>query len=165
MNAAYNTHYPKLARWIAKRLDAIICISSAVADNLKQKGVPTNNVSIIYNGLDPEYVKVARQPLELRDEYRIKHDAPIIGIIGNIKQWKGHKSVVLATALVKKQFKEIRCFIVGDTADADITYKHELDELIQEHGLEDNIIFTGYQSNVADYMNLMDVVIHGVSAA
>lgn len=155
-----NAHYPKLARWIAQRLDAIVCISNAVADNLKQKGVPENNIRIIYNGLDPEIVKVTRQSLELRDEYGIQHDAPIIGIIGNIKQWKGQKSVVLATALVKKQFKEIRCFIVGDTADADIDYKYELDELIRKHGLEENIIFTGHQSNVADYMNLMDVVIH-----
>lgn len=155
-----NDSYPRLARWLAPRLDAVICISHAVANNMTRCGIPADNLHIIYNGLDPDVIQITADDHALRAEYHINPNDPIIGIIGNIKEWKGQKSVVLATALVKERFPDVRCFLVGDTAEADIYYKEEIKKLINEHNLEKNIIFTGYQSNVANYINLMDIVIH-----
>lgn len=155
-----NDSYPRLARWLAPRLDAVICISHAVENNMTRCGIPGGNLHVVYNGLDPDVIQVKTDIDTLKTQYKLNTDDPIIGIIGNIKEWKGQKSVVLATARLKKRFPNIRCFLVGDTADADMYYKKEIEQLVAEHKLESNIIFSGYQSNVADYVNLMDIVIH-----
>lgn len=155
-----NRHYPRLARWLAPRLEAIVCISSAVADNLRHHGIPDHNFRIIFNGLDPDRVQASRSPQEVREAWRIPPAAPVIGMVGNIKEWKGQKSVILAVAELKGEFPDLRCFLVGDTAEADQPYRDRLEQLIREHRLQDNIIFTGYQSCVADFVNATDVVVH-----
>ncbi|VAW73273.1 hypothetical protein MNBD_GAMMA15-657 [hydrothermal vent metagenome] len=155
-----NAHYPQLSRWLAPRLDAVICISNAVANNLRSKAIPDKNFQIIFNGLDPANVVADETDSEIRARYGIALSDPVTGMVGNIKEWKGQKSVVLAIARVKQHFPDIRCFLVGDTADADQPYRDVLEQLIEEHGLQKNIIFTGYQTNVANFVSTMDVVIH-----
>ena len=155
-----NTHFSKLARFFIKRLDAVICISDAVRDNMMNHGIAGDNLIKIYNGLDPLKVVVKKTANEIRDEFNIKESEPLIGIVGNIKSWKGQEVVVKAVSIAKKKYPNIKCLLVGDTAESDQPYHEQILQTIASLGLEDNIIFTGYQSNVPDFMNAMDIVIH-----
>jgi glycosyltransferase involved in cell wall biosynthesis len=84
----------------------------------------------------------------------------VIGILGNIREWKGQETVVRATAQLRSKFPNIVCLLVGDTAQADSHYEVMLRKFIAEHGLERNVLFTGYKKHVADYIQIMDIVIH-----
>jgi glycosyltransferase involved in cell wall biosynthesis len=155
-----NTRIPKIARYFGNKLDAIICISGAVNENLKAQGFSSEKLFIIHNGLDPERVKVENDSSSIKEYLGIEDGAPIIGIVGNIREWKGQQVVVEAIALVRKYYPTIKCLLVGDSSDRDKTYRERIDRLIVDNDLTENIIFTGYQSNVADYVNITDVVIH-----
>lgn len=154
------THYPWLARFFAKRLDAVVCISQAVRDNLVARGVSGERLVIVHNGLDPERVRPVRDAAEVRAELGIGTDQPVLGILGNIRRWKGQETVVRAAAKIREQVPNVVCLLVGDTADADRTYEERLREIIHEERLEHHVLFTGYKKNVADYLNIMDIVVH-----
>lgn len=155
-----NTHFPNFARKFIKKLDGVICISGAVRDNMEKQGFSSNNLYTVYNGLDPARVQVVSTPEDIRSKYNIKNDVPVIGIVGNIKEWKGQEVVIRATAEIVKSTPSLCCLVVGDTAIGDKPYLDKLTKLVKSLGVEKNIIFTGYQANVPDFMNAMDIVIH-----
>lgn len=155
-----NDEYSELTRLFSRRLAVIICISNAVRERLEEQTVGRGNLVVIYNGVDPSKVSVKQAPSEIRRLYKIEADAPIVGIVGNIREWKGQHVVVSAIHALKGRYPRIRCLIVGDTARSDERYRDKLERLISEWDLSENVIFTEYQQDVPDYMNAMDVVIH-----
>ena len=155
-----NNYYPAIARFFSKRINNIICISTAVKSALISGGLSDKNLVIIYNGLDPDRVQVKRQATELKNEYQLSQDAPVVGMLGNIKEWKGQEVVIKAIDIVRRKFPGVRCFLVGDISDSDSYYYERLEQLIEKASLKEHIIFTGYQSNVADFINIFDVMIH-----
>ena len=154
-----NENISWISRVFARHLAAIVCISVSVRDNLQAQGIGEGKLVIVHNGLDPKKVQVKVNPAEIKGKYAITATSPVIGIVGNIKEWKGQAVVVRAVTRLRDRWPDIRCFLVGDT-DVERDYEEKLRILIREHGLQDNIIFTGYQSNVADFLNVMDIVIH-----
>lgn len=154
------THYPLLARFFAKRLDAVICISQAVRDNLVERGVSGERLVIIHNGLNPDRIRPTRETAEVRDELGIRRDQPVLGILGNIREWKGQETVVRATARIRSEIPDVVCLLVGDTAAGDRHYEDRLRQIIREEGLERNVLFTGYKKDIANYLNVMDIVVH-----
>lgn len=155
-----NDAFTPMARFFAKRLDQVICISEAVKDNMVDKGLSSSKLAVIYNGIDPDIVLVQRADDEVRADFGIPPGVPVIGIVGNIKEWKGQDIVIRAMELLRKRHPELVCLIVGTTAESDLYFKTRLESLVLELGLESNVIFTGFQKNVADFINVMDVVVH-----
>lgn len=155
-----NNYYPPMSRYYAKRLDAIICISNAVRDNLAEKNIDHGNMVTIYNAIDPDVVRVDISEAEIRRKHSIADNITLLGVIGNIKEWKGQETIVRAMADIIKLYPDTACLLVGDTAVNDMYYKTHLQKLITQLGLEDNIIFTGYTKNVANYLNVLQLVVH-----
>lgn len=155
-----NEHISWFSHLMVKNLAAIICISHAVRDNLVRRGVDTKKLVVVYNALDANRVHVKADSLEVRKRHQIEADSLVIGMVGNIKEWKGQDIVIRAIGHLRERWPRLRCLLVGDTALEDKYFEDRLRLLVTKLGVDENIIFTGYQANVADYMNAMDVVIH-----
>lgn len=96
----------------------------------------------------------------LKKKYDVSSDQIVIGVVGNIREWKGQEVVVRAMIEVVRQCPEVVCFVVGKATVADQPYMDRLTALINEAGIQHNMRFTGYQSDPASFMNLMNIVIH-----
>jgi len=155
-----NKKYSFISRFLGKRLDAIVSLSYAISDAMKVCGIEYPNISVIHCGIDLERYKIERSKEELRTEYKIPKDAPIIGVVGNVKLWKGQETIVRAMQLLKQKYNNLRCILVGDTSEVDRGYKDMLIRLCEEMDIRENVIFAGFQRNVIDFMNLMDIVVH-----
>ena len=68
--------------------------------------------------------------------------------------------MIRAAARLVATYPTLACLIVGATAPVDQPYEDRLQAMVREHGLEANVIFCGYQKFPADFVNVMDVVIH-----
>jgi glycosyltransferase involved in cell wall biosynthesis len=155
-----NRQYSALSRFLGRRLEAVISLSHAIHSAMKSAGADLPNVTVIHCGID-----VARyQQIETPDQLRRKHDiteaVPIIGVVGNLRAWKGQETIVRATALLRRKYPDIRCLLVGGQTPADLPYVERLKAIATEQGIAAHIVFTGFQSNSIDYMRLMDVVAH-----
>jgi len=155
-----NEHYSLASRWLGKRLGAVICLSHAIRDTMVQRGAWAGNTHVIHCGIDLSRYEEIENPAALRAKHSIAPDAPVIGVVGNVRQWKGQETIVRATALLKDRFPEIRCLLVGGSTAGDQDYRRMLIGLCDELRIADNVIFTGFQKNAIDYMRLMDVVCH-----
>lgn len=153
-------HFSTLARFFGRRLEKIVCLSHAIHDNMKRLGVDYPNTVVIHCGIDLERYHVGETPAQLRAKHNIPADSAVVGVVGNIREWKGQVVMVRAAALLKPKFPRLRVLLVGDCGAADKAYGDMLANLCRELGIQDTVIFTGFQKNAIDYMGLMDVVAH-----
>jgi len=155
-----NDHFSLTSRFFGKRIARVICLSHAIHDAMKKCGIDYPNIQVIHCGIDLTRYEIKETPEALRRKHAIPDGAPVIGVVGNIRRWKGQETLVRATALLKREMPNLRCLLVGDCGEADRPYGEELKKLIRESGIEENVIFAGFQRNAIDYMELMDVVAH-----
>lgn len=155
-----NEWFSPSARYFSKRLDAVICISEAVRNNMRERGADFGNLVVIYNGLDPKSMKIVTQPELLRATYGIGPETVVIGMLGNIKAWKGQDTLIRAMDKVRRSVPEVCCIFVGDTSPSDLEYGQSLHLLVDSLGLDKQIVFAGFQRNVGDFLMMCDVMVH-----
>lgn len=155
-----NNHFPPQAVFWARYLSAIVCISDAVKNNLLNKGFSKDKLFRIYNALDPDKFPVHKTKKEVLEEFGLANGQPLIGIVGNIKEWKGQETVIRALRYVRNDYPNIRCLIIGDVSSNDQFYFDRLKAITKNESLEDFIIFTGPRRDVPDLVNCLTILVH-----
>ncbi|MEQ8207378.1 MAG: glycosyltransferase family 4 protein, partial [Woeseia sp.] len=155
-----NNSYHRLSRYYARRLACVVSISDAVRDNLLDKGVIIRRAETIYNGIDPDIMKATSDPAEIRAAHQVDPDATVIGVLGNIKEWKGQETAVRAMPLILRKHPNTICMLVGDVSPSDNYYFERLQSLIKDLELDGRIVFTGYTNRVPEYLNALDIMLH-----
>lgn len=155
-----NERYTAADRFFARRLALIVPMSRWIQDHMEARGVEPNNIRVLYDGLDPSRLKVTRDVSVIRREWNVADDQPVIGIVGNIRAWKGQEVVVRAMREIVNRRPDVVCFFVGASTEGDQPYVEKLNALVREAGLDASVRFTGYQNRVPDFVNMMSVVIH-----
>jgi len=121
--------------------------------------VEENKCSVIYNYLSLPAGKQQRP--DLRDELSIAKNTNVVGIIGNICFLKGQLVFLHAVPSILQAFPNTVFLIVGDsTGKADESYKQNLREYIQRHGIEKQVMMTGFKKNILDIVEKLDVLVH-----
>jgi glycosyltransferase involved in cell wall biosynthesis len=155
-----NPQFKTRDRKLARRLAAVICISAAVHDNFVRLGLGNLKLVTIHNGLDPAETRVTRDAADVRRELGIATEARIVGMVGNIKPWKGQEVVIRAIGQLRDRFPDVVCLLIGDTSPDDAPYRRTLDALLATHDLANHVIITGFKRDVANYINGLSVQIH-----
>lgn len=152
-----NNSFPFQTRFWARFLKRIICISDAVKENLLKHGFSKEKLYRIYNGLDPDKFVPVKTKTEVMKEFGINSDVPIIGVVGNVKWWKGQETVIRSMKHVKESFPDSKCLIIGDNVKA---YLDHIKTIVKNENLENCIIFTGHRNDIPDLINSLSVLIH-----
>lgn len=155
-----NTYYSQRSVSLGRKLNAVVCISDAVRDNFVHRGVTDLRLVTIPNGLNPFEMKPSVPPDSVYQEFGLAPERRLIGIVGNLKHWKGQEVVLRATALIRERFPNVTCLLIGDFSSDDVAYRNKINELIKTLQLENHAVVTGYRPNVADYVNALEFLIH-----
>jgi len=147
-------------RWVAPRLDALVCMTQAVAQHCAAHGLRGRRTEVVYDALDPAAFAPQRASAAVRAELGIANGAPCVGVVGNIQEWKGQTVLVEAMARVVRVVPEARALIIGGVHRAGAGYHAQLEERIRALGLSDTFTVTGFRSDIADVMNALDIVVH-----
>lgn len=151
-------------RSIPRRYDAVMSISIAVTENAQRQGVDVRNFILIHDGIDVEAIRqrVSPDPVCSRKEWLAKPGGFLIGVINNLKEWKGQHVAIEAMRLLRQEHPEIVCLLVGDVADDDDArvYLSRLKKMVVENDLAKNVIFTGYRDDVPNIIAGLDLVLH-----
>lgn len=148
--------YPP-GRWVNKWLneyysDHIIAVSPAAAENLTDAGISPKRITTMMNGVAPVLRRPAERAAELRTQWGVPQDAFVLGILARIEPYKGHLHILEAMELLTRQGKLPHLLIAGTG-----TYEDELRTKAQEMGLADRVHFLGFQSEVADFLSVLDL--------
>jgi glycosyltransferase involved in cell wall biosynthesis len=135
-----------------------------VSDSLKQllvekRGIPEPKVARIYNGIElgeyrPNLKEVRSQKSEVRREFGLGDDVPVIGAIGRMVWQKGFEYLIKAIPAITKEFLEAKVLIVGEGP-----LKGRLEALGVRLKVKKNLVFTGFRSDVKEILSAIDILV------
>jgi glycosyltransferase involved in cell wall biosynthesis len=155
-----NRWYSPASKFLSRRLHGVISMSQSIRDFMVAGGVDVSNVHVMYDGINPAKLRREKDADAVRAALGLAPQRPVVGIVGNVRHWKGQEVVIRAAGRLVKRYPDLACLIVGATAPVDAPYEERLRTLVRDEGLGANVIFCGYQKFPADFVNVMDVVIH-----
>jgi glycosyltransferase involved in cell wall biosynthesis len=152
--------YSDRERWIAPRIGTLVCMTKAVEEHCARHGIRGQRTRVVYDALDEAAFAPQREPAAVRAELGISNDAPCLGVVGNIQEWKGQAVLVEAMAQVAQAVPHARALIIGGVHRAGGAYYEQLQERIRALHLSQTVCITGFRGDIADVMNMLDVVVH-----
>ena len=148
---------------IMQKADAVICVSNSIKEYIqKHYQTSENKITVIPRGIDLElfnpknidetFIENFKKEFDLKDKF-------VVSSVGRVTQLKDYETFIKAILLVKKEIPNIVGLIVGGVRSDKEDYLNSLKSLIKQLDLEDNIIFTGSQSQIEQIYALSDLVI------
>ncbi len=151
--AAFRT----VERGLAKATTRLVAVSPEVRDDLVELGVaPADKFSVIRLGidLDARIISGESDDSQLRRLFGVPDGAFVVGWIGRMTAIKRLPDVVAAFARLRERGVEAKLCLVGDGPDRELVERraHEL-------GVSRDVLFVGYQREVAPYYALFDALL------
>ena len=152
---AYASHFV-VDRLVGHCVDRYIAVSEATARYLReQKGLPAQKIVVIRNGCDCQRFDPARLvPSGLKSSLGFGPSDPVLVVVGRLEPQKGHSVLLQALPAVRREFPTVRLVCVGEGI-----LRGDLQQQVRALAQEDSVRFTGYQSNVADWLALADMTV------
>ncbi len=144
-------------RWLNKGVNEflsnrIIAVSPAAAENLTDGGISHDRITVMMNGVAPVVRSSYDECNTFCQEYHIPDKRFTMGILARIEPYKGHMHIIEAAQMLKKQGREFTILIAGTG-----TYETQLQEEVKKRHLEDEVLFLGFQREVAPFLSVLDV--------
>lgn len=129
-------------------------VSNAVRDDIRNSlwCVPNSHITTLYNVIDVELTQPEIMSKEVaRATLGLPMDAFVYGTIGRLAHNKNQLRLLQAFAEIKPYCEKIKLILIGDGE-----YETKLKAKVNELGLEDDVIFTGFIANGFRYMKAFD---------
>jgi glycosyltransferase involved in cell wall biosynthesis len=130
----------------------VITSGEAVAEILRDAGVPAERVVAIGPGIDTSRFHPDVSGAAVRAELDLR--GPVIGLVANIRGSKGHTYFLEAARAVRAERPDARFLIVGDGIGFD-----DVRRRVSEMGLTESVIMTGFRRDVPEIMAALDVLV------
>ena len=132
----------------------VICPSTAVIDFIRQHyGTPMEKIRLVYRGIDPQLFDPAKLDTAFMADFRARFGLNghfvVLGV-GRITPLKGYDVLIRATALACERLPRIKTVIVGGAEAARAGHEQELRRLVDGLGVEEQVVFAGSQSKIAE---------------
>ena len=135
----------------------VITNSRAVAEHLPN----SSKISVVHNAIESERFNPNLDGQPFRSQYQIPADAPVVGVVGRLRPWKGQDRFLRAMAHIGQIMPDTQFLVVGgELFSVQDTYEEELRNLAIQLGLSEQVIFTGQLSDVRPALAAMDVFVH-----
>ena len=129
----------------------ITCISKATRQALHEfEWIPASRVNVIYNGVATP--SLTQPPGYVRDVLGIKETTFVVGTISRLDPIKNQHMMIRAFADLHESVEDCALILVGDGPE-----REALEEQAASSGVSDSVHFTGFVTNIADYLSAIDV--------
>lgn len=140
----------------ASHADHVFTLTDALKDELIDRGVARDKISLAPNAIDPaEFLPIARDQA-LADELGIVAGDKVAGYVGSLVAYEGLEDLIKAFPVLLKSQPSSKLLVVGGGDQLD-----NLKKLATKLKLSKSVIFTGRvpHSEVEKYFSLMDVIV------
>jgi glycosyltransferase involved in cell wall biosynthesis len=138
----------------------IIANSRSTAQALKKYMKRPEKVTVIHNAVDLEEFTPEGPVADLGFPGQSEFN---VALPGAFASWKGQALLLRTIEPIHRAFPSTGFFFIGgsiyDTV-GDRGYEDEIHQLVKQQGLEDHVIFTGFQTEMAPWYRAMDVVVN-----
>src|SRR5262249_22807999 len=107
-----------LSRWIT----VAITMTDEIAEHYRSRRVHARRFVAISDGTASARSASGGGGATVRRELGIPADAPVVGIVGHVQEWKGQLLVAEAVARARRDVPELRCIMVGGVHKFGVAY-------------------------------------------
>jgi glycosyltransferase involved in cell wall biosynthesis len=146
-------------RFSERYVDRFVAVSEVLRKTLTdQHKIPEGKVVKIYNGIEieeygPNGKEVRSQKSEVRREFGLAKDAPVIGAIGRMVWQKGFEYLIQAIPDIVRDVPDTKFLLVGDGP-----LRESIEALGKELRVKDNMIFTGFRRDIRKILSAVDLL-------
>jgi glycosyltransferase involved in cell wall biosynthesis len=158
--------YGPVERRVARLAAVGVCMSEAVRAHCTAAGVSAPTMRVIPDALDPEEFRPAREAARVRWELGIHGRWPVLGVVGQIQEWKGQHVALAAVERLRARFPHLMCLVIGGVRrargneKAAERYAERLLSFVTERRLEHHVRLLGERRDVADLVGALDILLH-----
>ena len=143
-------------KWRHFRIDGLIAVTNQVKRVLTGFGFSPEQVEVIYSGTDSDTYHPGFSGEKVREEFGISQDTKVVTKLANYFEWKGYEIFLQAAALLIKQFPYVTFLCVGQKNN----FYPKMQEIARALGIADNVIFTGFRTDVPEVIAASDVTVN-----
>ena len=146
-----------LETYVIKKARAITTICEGLRQDIVQRGVAPEKITVIPNAVDMEkFFYHTEKDQDLADALGLSNKK-VLGFIGSFYAYEGLPLLIEALPEIIKQNNNIRLLLVGGGPD-----EAKIKSKIKQLNLEDQVIFTGRvpHEQVQVYYNLVDIFVY-----
>ena len=159
---AFNMKVSKLKRWIYVLIERVLASVTdyiiAISDEEKNSAIlnkicSEEKIKVILNGIDiDEYDNGSIDELEVKNKYNIPRNSKVFGMVGRISKQKAPDIFIKVASEINKKLPNSFFVIVGDGED-----KESIELLIDELGIKEKTLITGWVDNIYEYISIFDI--------
>jgi PEP-CTERM/exosortase A-associated glycosyltransferase len=144
-----------LESFALKHADHVTTICEGLRRDIVARGIPANKVTVIPNAVDLAGFPFSAAPDEALKAQLGLAGMTVVGFIGSFYAYEGLDLLVEALPLVIGKRPDVRLLLVGGGPQ-----EQALKRLVQHHGLQDSVVFTGRvpHGEVQRYYSIVDVL-------
>ncbi|MCL4441115.1 MAG: glycosyltransferase [Firmicutes bacterium] len=131
-----------------------IAVSGGLQKALVQQGIPEKRITVIYNGLNPDFFRIKGSVGRWRQSAGFSPGVPLVAIVGRLHPVKGHLYFLRAAAEILKERTDVHFLVVGSGPERD-----SLEDYTMKLGISDHVTFTGFVSDVSELMPDLNLLI------
>jgi glycosyltransferase involved in cell wall biosynthesis len=144
--------YPLRGGWFDRHLynrcvDGVVAISEPIAALLAAGGVDQKRIRVIASGVDPAPYENIPAPSGQRSPV-------VVGTVAALEARKGHRFLLEAAAELKRRGRSLTYRIAGDGSE-----KTALQDIALKLGVEREVEFVGFVSDVAGFLASIDIFV------
>jgi glycosyltransferase involved in cell wall biosynthesis len=141
--------------WTSGRIRHFVAISCAVRDAMPARhDAPAGKITVVPNGVSEPCLDAMPTPAEVRAEFGIASDAPLVVCVARLEPEKDVPSLVTAMALVAASNPEARCIVVGHG-----TQQAAVERQISEAGLGGAVNLAGFRQDAMAFIHAADLFV------
>jgi glycosyltransferase involved in cell wall biosynthesis len=149
----------RFSHWLelkfSRLADKMIVNSNAGREYYLQRGIPTEKMIVVPNGIDiNSYLPDPEARKHLRHEWKIPETSLLVGMIGRLDPMKDHPNFLHAAAELLAKNKNYRFVCVGNGSER---YRQKMIQLGTAYGLHDSILWSKGRNDMSAVYNALDV--------
>lgn len=146
----------KIKNYLLPKADMLIAVSEAQKRLFKDFPELSDRITVIHNGVDIrqfEHVDGSR----FRQELGIDSKRLLLGIVGPVSPHKGIEEFIRAAKIISQQIEDVMFLVVGP--ERPHAFAMEMRHLAEQLNLQNQIIFTGFRTDIPEVMAGLDILI------
>ncbi|HOK52981.1 MAG TPA: glycosyltransferase [Armatimonadota bacterium] len=133
----------------------IITISEGIRRVLIDCGIDENRIEMVRSAVVVEQFQLERDRSWFHSEFSVPEDVPVIGVIAQLIERKGHRYLFEAVPDILKEFPDTQFILLGKGP-----MRQQLEHLASEMGIGKSVIFAGFRADIEKILPNLDIVVH-----
>jgi len=148
--------YRLLDLLLLRTFPMVITVSEAMRQELVAAGLRPERVRVVYNAIDSDdfRAQVGAEPSTLRRMLAIEEGCPVVVVAARLSPEKGHVHFLAGARQVLDHHPDTHFVMLGEGP-----LRADLEARATTLSLNGAVHFLGFRTDVADFMNLSDIVV------